>query len=54
MRTTDVKYRDWPLWARVVEKLYRWTHSGQIRTLVLTDDQVAARRFGKRDHPSCS
>jgi hypothetical protein len=32
---TSIPYRDWPLRARVVERLYRWTHHGQIRTLVV-------------------
>jgi len=34
-RTTDIPFRDWPLGARVIERLYRWTHGGQIRTLVV-------------------
>ena len=32
---TQIAYRDWPLRARIIERLYRWTHHGQIRTLVL-------------------
>ena len=36
-RTTTVKFRDWPWHQRVIEKLYRLTHGGQIRTLVVTD-----------------
>jgi hypothetical protein len=35
VRTTTVPYRLWPLRARILERLYRWTHGGQIRTLVV-------------------
>jgi hypothetical protein len=38
-KTTTVKFRDWPWHARLIEKLYRLTHGGRIRTLVLSDDQ---------------
>jgi hypothetical protein len=27
-------------WARFVERLYRLTHGGRIRTLVITDERV--------------
>jgi len=37
LRTTTVPYRDWPLRKRTLERLYRWTHGGQIRTLVIRD-----------------
>lgn len=40
MRTTRVKYRDWPWHARLIEKLYRLTHGGQIRTLVISGDRL--------------
>jgi hypothetical protein len=43
MRKTDVQYRDWSLLSRIVENLYRLTHHGKIRTLVLSDDQIYAR-----------
>jgi hypothetical protein len=51
-RTTDVKFRDWPWHARLIERLYRITHGGQIRTLVLSDDQARARDFFRA--PRCS
>lgn len=35
VRVTAVPFREWPLHARVIERLYRWTHHGQIRTLVI-------------------
>jgi hypothetical protein len=38
-RTSDVPLTGW---AKLAERLYRLTH-GQIRTLVLTQDQVAAQ-----------
>jgi len=34
-RVTTIPFRDWSLRARAVERLYRWTHGGQIRTLVI-------------------
>jgi hypothetical protein len=34
-RVTDIPFRQWPWHARLIEKLYRWTHGGQIRTLVV-------------------
>ena len=37
-RVTSVPYRHWPLRARIIEKLYRWTHGGRIRTLVVNDE----------------
>jgi hypothetical protein len=46
-RTTTVPYRQWPLRARVVERLYRWIHHGQIRTLVLRNHPEKARETGK-------
>jgi hypothetical protein len=33
-RVTTVPYHLWPLHQRIIEKLYRWTHHGRIRTLV--------------------
>lgn len=33
--TTYIPYRQWKLRQRMVEKLYRWTHNGQIRTVVI-------------------
>lgn len=38
LRMTTVKYQDWSLWAKFIEKLYRLTHNGQIRTVVISDD----------------
>jgi hypothetical protein len=43
VRTSDHRLTGW---ARVVEKLYRLTHGGQIRTLVLSEDQIRARDYG--------
>lgn len=37
MRTTTIPFRRWPWHARVIERLYRWAHGGQIRTLVVRD-----------------
>lgn len=37
LRTTEIPFRDWPWRARVVEKLYRLTHGGRIRTLVIRE-----------------
>jgi hypothetical protein len=39
-RTTTVRFRDWPWHARLIEKLYRLTRGGKIRTLVLSGDQL--------------
>jgi hypothetical protein len=36
-RTTAIPFRDWPWHARAIEKLYRLTHGGRVRTLVVTD-----------------
>lgn len=36
MPTTFKPYREWTLRARIVERLYHWTHGGQIRTLVVS------------------
>jgi hypothetical protein len=33
-RVTTVPYHLWPLRKRVMEKVYRWTHHGRVRTLV--------------------
>lgn len=33
-RTTCLPFSQWPWHARMLERLYRWTHRGQIRTLV--------------------
>lgn len=38
-RTTDIPFRDRPWRARLIERLYRWTHGGQIRTLVVRRDR---------------
>lgn len=38
-RTTTIPFRQWPLHARIIERLYRWTHGGQIRILVVTREQ---------------
>jgi hypothetical protein len=46
MRATPIRYRDWSLRARLVEKLYRLTHGGRIRTLVITEGGTC-----KCDHP---
>jgi len=35
MRTTHIPYREWSWHARLIERVYRWTHGGQIRTLSL-------------------
>ena len=40
MRTSDTRLTGW---RRLIERLYRLTHHGQIRTLVLSADQVYAR-----------
>lgn len=46
-RETDVPCRLWPWHARLIERLYQLTHHGQIRTLVLSEDQQRARdRWG--------
>lgn len=37
MPTTHKPYREWTLRARIVERLYRWTHGGRIRTLVVPE-----------------
>lgn len=44
LRTTTLPFRDWPWPLRLVEWLYRWTHGGQIRTLVVRvyEDEAAA------------
>lgn len=36
-RTTTTRFRDWPWHARLIEKLYRLTHGGKIRTLVVRE-----------------
>jgi hypothetical protein len=38
-RITSVPFREWPLRARIVERLYRLLHNGQIRTLVIRDER---------------
>jgi len=34
-RITTTPYRDWSWYQRVIERIYRLTHRGQIRTLVV-------------------
>ena len=41
-RTTYIPYRNWPWRARLIEKLYQWTHGGQIRTLVIRKQERAS------------
>lgn len=43
-RETSIPFRAWPWHARVIEKLYRWTHRGQIRTLVVRDTGFGTKR----------
>jgi hypothetical protein len=59
-RTSDKRLTGWPL---LVERLYRLTHGGQIRTLVLSRDQIIAqgrglsllcRVHGGKPHRPCS
>ena len=38
VRVTHVPFRDWPWRSRLAEKLYRLTHGGQTRTLVVRED----------------
>lgn len=33
-------------WAWFIERMYRLTHGGQIRTLVLSRDQIRVRDYG--------
>jgi hypothetical protein len=33
IRIAFLPYQYWPLWRRIQERVYRWTHGGQIRTL---------------------
>jgi hypothetical protein len=43
MRTTTVRYRDWTLRARLAERLYRLSHRGRARTVVVSGDRQSAR-----------
>jgi hypothetical protein len=36
-RTTTTPFKYWTRRARIIERLYRLTHNGQIRTLVIRD-----------------
>jgi hypothetical protein len=46
VRTSDHRLTGWAL---LIERLYRWTHHGQIRTLVLSRDQQYAREQDARE-----
>lgn len=39
IKTTNIPYKSWPLRERIIEQLYRLTHNGQIRTLVIRDNK---------------
>lgn len=47
MRTPRSSDRPLTGWRRLIERLYRLTHDGRIRTLVLSDDEIYARDHWK-------
>ncbi len=51
MRTSDHRLTGW---ARMIERLYRLTHHGQIRTLVLSKDQIRARKMTISEAKDCA
>ena len=48
-RTTTVKFRDWSWHARLIEKLYRLTHHGQIRTIVVSGNVELDEAYRRRE-----
>lgn len=51
MKVSDHKLTGWSLF---IERLYRLTHNSQIRTLVLSEDQISAQKMVIMKYARCN
>lgn len=49
IRTTTIPYKEWSFSRRIIEKLYRFTHNGQIRTLVINKERYDNNNDNSQD-----